>query len=131
MMAARLSPGAISESSSRYLPVSEASYVANPVMFPLEMSTQKCLYNRMLLINVGIRVTMGVTNRFLPRAVTRCFSSLDNRAHGGRRDTAAHISASTSRYGASRPGAERWAPHSAGVRPAFKVLTSPPSAVGP
>src|SRR5262249_16489818 len=34
MMAARLSPGAISESSSSHLPPSEASLVAKPVMFP-------------------------------------------------------------------------------------------------
>jgi len=34
---------------------------------------------------------MGVTNRFRPRAVTRCFSSLDNRPHGGRGDTKVRI----------------------------------------
>jgi hypothetical protein len=34
MMAARLSPGAISKSSSSHLPPSEASTVAKPVMFP-------------------------------------------------------------------------------------------------
>src|SRR5215831_2349864 len=34
MMAARLSPGAISESSSSHLPASEASKAAKPVMFP-------------------------------------------------------------------------------------------------
>ena len=34
MMAARLSPGAISESSSSHLPPSEASLLAKPVMFP-------------------------------------------------------------------------------------------------
>jgi hypothetical protein len=34
MIAARLSPGAISESSSSHLPPSEASKVAKPVMFP-------------------------------------------------------------------------------------------------
>src|SRR5215471_917559 len=34
MMAARLSPGAISESSSSHLPPSEGSKVAKPVMFP-------------------------------------------------------------------------------------------------
>jgi hypothetical protein len=33
-MAARLSPGAISESSSSHLPPSEASKPAKPVMFP-------------------------------------------------------------------------------------------------
>jgi hypothetical protein len=65
--------------------------VAKPVMFPLGMSTKKCLDNRILLIDVGVGVTMGVKNRFLPRAVTRCFSSLDNRPHGGRRDTKVRI----------------------------------------
>jgi hypothetical protein len=34
MIAARLSPGAISESSTGYLPPSEASKLAKPVMFP-------------------------------------------------------------------------------------------------
>ena len=34
MMAARLSPGAFSESSSSHLPPSEASKTAKPVMFP-------------------------------------------------------------------------------------------------
>jgi hypothetical protein len=34
MIAARLSPGAISESSSSHLPTSEASKTAKPVMFP-------------------------------------------------------------------------------------------------
>jgi hypothetical protein len=34
MIAARLSPGAISESSSSHLPPSEASKLAKPVMFP-------------------------------------------------------------------------------------------------
>src|SRR6516164_3650080 len=34
MIAARLSPGAISESSSSHLPASEASQMAKPVMFP-------------------------------------------------------------------------------------------------
>jgi hypothetical protein len=34
MMTARLSPGAISESSSSHLPASEASLKAKPVMFP-------------------------------------------------------------------------------------------------
>jgi hypothetical protein len=35
MIAARLSPGAISESSSSHLPPSEGSYKAKPVTFPL------------------------------------------------------------------------------------------------
>ena len=35
MIAARLSPGAISESSSSHLPPSEGSLTAKPVMFPL------------------------------------------------------------------------------------------------
>ena len=34
MIAARLSPGAISESSSSHLPASEGSKPPNPVMFP-------------------------------------------------------------------------------------------------
>src|SRR5215472_1808225 len=34
MMAARLRPGAISDSSSNHLPPSEASWMAKPVMFP-------------------------------------------------------------------------------------------------
>ena len=38
MIAARLSPGVISESSSSHLPPSEASKVANPVMLALPQS---------------------------------------------------------------------------------------------
>src|SRR6516164_2770119 len=40
MIAARLSPGAISESSLSHLPPSEASKVAKPVMFPLGRSSR-------------------------------------------------------------------------------------------
>ena len=39
-MAARLSPGAISESSSSHLPASEASRLAKPVIFPLGRSSR-------------------------------------------------------------------------------------------
>src|SRR5215471_3141785 len=40
MIAARLSPGAISESSSSHLPPIEASKLANPVTFPLGRSSR-------------------------------------------------------------------------------------------
>jgi hypothetical protein len=40
MMAARLRPGAISESSSSHLPPSEASQLAKPVMFPFGRSSR-------------------------------------------------------------------------------------------
>ena len=40
MIAARLSPGAISESNSSHLPPSEASKLAKPVMFPLGRSSR-------------------------------------------------------------------------------------------
>jgi hypothetical protein len=39
MIAARLSPGAISESSSIHFPPNEASKLAKPVMFPLGRSS--------------------------------------------------------------------------------------------
>jgi hypothetical protein len=62
MIAARVSPGVISESSSSHLPPSVTSKVAKPVVFPLGMQTRKCIYNRMLLINPRVGVTRGVTN---------------------------------------------------------------------
>src|SRR5215831_8174279 len=40
MMAARLGPGAISDSSSGHLPSSEASKLAKPVMFAVERSSR-------------------------------------------------------------------------------------------
>jgi hypothetical protein len=40
MMAARLSPGPVSESSSSHLPPSEGSLMAKPVMFPLGRSSR-------------------------------------------------------------------------------------------
>ena len=40
MMAARVSPGAISESRSSHLPPSVASQLAKPVMFPLGRSNR-------------------------------------------------------------------------------------------
>jgi hypothetical protein len=43
MIAARLSPGAISESSSSHLPASEASKLAKPVMLPLGRSRRATL----------------------------------------------------------------------------------------
>jgi hypothetical protein len=42
MIAARLSPGAISESSSSHLPPSVSSKVAKPVMFPLGRESGEC-----------------------------------------------------------------------------------------
>src|SRR6516165_12776652 len=43
MIAARLSPGAISESSSSHFPPSEASKVAKPVTFPLGRSSRSTM----------------------------------------------------------------------------------------
>jgi hypothetical protein len=57
MIAARLSPGAISESSSSHLPPSEASKMAKPVAFPLGRSSRATI---LLATGSPITKTIGI-----------------------------------------------------------------------
>ena len=66
-MAARLSPGAISESSSSHLPPSEASKRAKPVTFPLARSSRATM--PLATGSLVLTKTIGIVHQPFPIAI--------------------------------------------------------------